>query len=112
MWLNDEADMEPAIEILKNLNGVEGVMTRSEAAERFNINPDHIGDLIVNGDRDTMFGEMDVLHEYLPETYRAHGSLHEMRLPLVAWNFKGDIPAEEHFKTNFDLTRLLLVEDH
>jgi phosphonoacetate hydrolase len=89
------------------LSGVEEIFTRETAAKRFNLNPDHIGDLIVTGDKDTMFGEMDNSHEALPDTYRAHGSLYEMRLPLMIWNHKAPIPPEETINNNLHLTRHL-----
>ncbi len=107
IWLQHPDDVTAAIDILEGLPGVEEIMTRDTAATRFNLKPNHIGDLIVTGDRETMFGEMDTAHELLPTTYRAHGSLHEMRLPLIIWNQKGIIPPEDEFRYNLDLTRYL-----
>lgn len=109
VWLERSEDADKAIAILQNLQGVEDILSREEAVQRFNLVPDHIGDLIVLGDRETMFGEMDNSYEDLPETYRAHGSLYEMRLPLLIWNFKGSLPPEEEFGFNLDLTRHLFV---
>jgi phosphonoacetate hydrolase len=77
------------------------------AAERFHLVPDLIGDIIATGDRQTMFGEMDTAYEDLPATYRAHGSLYEMRLPLVIYNSKDLLPSADDFKVNLDLTRFL-----
>jgi phosphonoacetate hydrolase len=54
-----------------------------------------------------MFGEMETAHEMLPETYRAHGSRHEMELPLFIHNFAGPLPHPEFFGHNLDLTRFL-----
>jgi phosphonoacetate hydrolase len=107
IWLNNPNDAPCTKAILENLPGVEEIWTREEAASRFNLLPDHIGDIVVTGDKDTMFGEMKSAHEVLPETYRAHGSLHEMRLPLWIWNYKGNLPPERTFQFNFDLTRRL-----
>jgi phosphonoacetate hydrolase len=69
--------------------------------------PDHLGDLLVNGDRDTMFGDMDVEMEHLPPTYRAHGSSHEMDVPLILHNLRDAVPPAEFFQHNLDLTRFL-----
>lgn len=107
VWLKNEDDSAKAAEFLRTLSGVEEVLTRAETAERFNLPPEHIGDLTVTGDKHTMFGEMDSSHEVLPSTYRAHGSLHEMRLPLVIWNYKGELPSDDFFGYNLDLTRHL-----
>jgi phosphonoacetate hydrolase len=54
-----------------------------------------------------MFGEMETAYEDLSATYRAHGSLYEMRLPLVIWNQAGVLPPPEAFRANLDLTRFL-----
>lgn len=106
VWLNSLADRERAVEILKQLVGVEDVLEREEVAKRYHLAPEHLGDIIVMGDRDTMFGEMDEEFEELPATYRAHGSLHEMRLPLLLWNYKQDVD-QDSFRYNLDLTRNL-----
>lgn len=107
VWCYSPSEIERSRNLIAKLEGVEEILTRAEAAERFNINPDHIGDLIVTGDKDTMFGEMDVPYEDLPDTYRAHGSLYEWRLPLMIWNQKGDLPSADEFTHNRDLTRFL-----
>lgn len=107
VWLASQADAEESRKVLAGLEGVEEILTREEAAKRFHLNPEHIGDLIVTGDKDTMFGEMDVAYEDLPDVYRAHGSLYEWRLPLMIWNQGGVLPAESEFTHNRDLTRFL-----
>jgi phosphonoacetate hydrolase len=78
-----------------------------QAAGRFRLVPDMIGDIIVTGDRQTMFGKVDAVCEDLPPTYRAHGSLYEIRLPLVIYNDNGSLPSADAFNVNLDLTRFL-----
>lgn len=107
IWLANGSDREETVAILENLQGVEEVFDRETAALRYNINPEHLGDLIVTGDKETMFGDMDQPYEELPDTYRAHGSLHEMRLPLLIWNLQRDLPVENEFEFNLDLTKFL-----
>ena len=107
IWLNDPADENQTIQILRNLEGVEEVMNRDEAVQRFNLIPDHIGDLIITGDPDTMFGEMDNEYERLPSTYRAHGSLYEMSLPFIVWNHNFEMPPKDEIEYNLQLTRHL-----
>lgn len=109
LWLNREEDRSETVDIITRLPGVEEVIDRDTAVSRFNLVPSHIGDLVVLGDRDTMFGDMDTPHEELPPDYRAHGSLHEMRLPLLIWNLEGDILSEGDFEVNLDLTRYLYI---
>ena len=77
-----------------------------EAAKRFHLMASRIGDLIVLGDRDTVFGELDAPSEPLPPEYRAHGSMHEMDVPLVIYNAHVQLKPEE-FQYNRDLARWL-----
>ncbi|MCF8055954.1 MAG: alkaline phosphatase family protein [Desulfocapsa sp.] len=107
VWLNKPEDIQATIEIIEKLSGVEKIYTKEDAARIYNLPSEHIGDLVVSGDKDTMFGEMDTAYEKLPSTYRAHGSLHEMRLPLVIWNIEGEIPGDDQFQHNLDLTKFL-----
>ena len=107
VWLRDPADEATVRRLLEALPGVEEVLTREKAAARYHTLPEHLGDLLVNGDRDTMFGEMDVAMETLPPTYRAHGSLHEMDLPLLIHNYRDPLPPADYFRHNLDLTRFL-----
>ena len=43
-------------------------MTRDEAARRFHLMPERIGELVVLGDKDTVFGETETEVETLPPT--------------------------------------------
>src|SRR5579862_569002 len=83
VYCNKPAEIDAVAKTILTLDGVESVLTRSEAARRYHLMPTRIGDLIVLGDRDTVFGELDSESEPLPPAYRAHGSLHEMQVPLV-----------------------------
>jgi phosphonoacetate hydrolase len=99
-------DVDPVAKIVTSLEGVEMVLTRSEAAKRYHLMASRIGDLIVLGDRDTVFGDLDTAFEALPEEYRAHGSLHEMDVPLVIYNAPARVSGEE-FLYNWHLARWL-----
>src|SRR5262249_55630919 len=79
---------------------------RAEAAARFHLMADRIGDLAVFGDRDTVFGDLDEEMEALPEAYRSHGSPSELDVPLFVFNATG-APAAVYFEHNFDLARWL-----
>jgi phosphonoacetate hydrolase len=76
------------------------------AAERFHLMPERIGDLVVIGDRYTVFGDLETESEILEPTYRSHGSLHEIKIPLLIFNCKEDLPSPDEFTTNLDLTRI------
>lgn len=108
VWLESSSDGSRVKQIISDLSGVEDILDGTEAALRFHVTDIHLGDLVVLGDRDTMFGELDREMEELPNTYRAHGSLYEMETPLIIYNYRHPMPSEEFFQHNFDLTRFLL----
>ncbi len=110
IWLNSPQDADEVARLMSTLEGIEEVLTREEAAERFNLMPERIGDLVVLGDKDTVFGELaGVDMEALPDHYRTHGSVHEMEVPLIAYNFQSAMPPAESFTFNLHLTRHLLA---
>ncbi|HXA33748.1 MAG TPA: ectonucleotide pyrophosphatase/phosphodiesterase [Acidimicrobiales bacterium] len=91
VWLTSAADATEVSEVIGGLKGVELVLPRAEAASRFRLKADRIGDLVVCGDRETVFGELGEEYEALPESFRSHGSLHEQRVPAIVWN--ADLPS-------------------
>lgn len=107
VWLNRQEDAPEVTRILHGLEGVEDVLPRADAARRFHLMPERIGELMVLGDRDTVFGETTAEREELDPTYRSHGSLHELDVPLVIWNNAGPLPPADEFQANLDLTRRL-----
>ena len=106
VWLRTPGDASRAAEAISSLAGVDEVLSRAEAAARFRLMPDRIGDLVVLGDRDTVFGEAESAMEELDPGYRSHGSLYERLVPLVAYNVERPLPPAEEFRANLDLTRL------
>jgi phosphonoacetate hydrolase len=107
IWLNDQSDFDEVGKIIGDLEGVEEILHREVAADRYHTLPEYLGDLVVNGDLRTMFGDMDVAYEVLQESYRAHGSMHEMALPLIIYNASGRMPTVDEIQANKDLTRFL-----
>jgi phosphonoacetate hydrolase len=107
VWLAAPADRARAREILLGLAGVEEVLDREEAARRHHLFPERIGDLMVTGDRETVFGELTASCEELPDTYRSHGSVHEAEVPLVVFDPHDGSPPRESFQSNRDLVRHL-----
>ena len=108
VWLKSPRDESRVAQTLTGLKGVEAVLPRHEAATRFGLMPERIGELVAIGDRDTVFGELTSPMEDLEPGYRSHGSLHESDIPLVIYNSKMELPPAEQFTTNLDLTRHLL----
>ena len=66
--------------------------------------PQELGDLVVEGAKNTMFGDSDEEYEILDAGYRAHGSLHEMELPMIIYNTNLEIDKFNELILNKDLT--------
>jgi phosphonoacetate hydrolase len=107
VWLKSPEDAARATEVIRSLQGIESVLTRDEAARRFHLMPERIGELVVLGDKDTVFGETETEVEALPPTFRTHGSLHETVIPMVIYNASGTLPPADQLRYNFDMTRSL-----
>ncbi len=106
VYCNHPREIDSVAKAISSLAGVETVLTRSEASKRYHLMGSRIGDLIVLGDRDTVFGELDSESEPLPAEYRAHGSLHEMDVPLMIYNSHTRLDGED-FQYNWQIARWL-----
>jgi phosphonoacetate hydrolase len=106
VYLRAPGDAERAARAIAGLEGVEAVLTRQEAARRFRLMPSRIGELVVLGDRNTVFGGLHSESEALPADYRSHGGLAEAEVPLIIYN-ASQAPGPEFFVSNVDLTRWL-----
>ena len=105
VWLNSPKDEDRVAAALMGLKGVEAVLPRREAAEKFGLMPERIGELAVFGDAETVFGELETPTEELEAGYRSHGSLHESSIPLIIYNSSVPLPPAGAFSANLDLTR-------
>jgi phosphonoacetate hydrolase len=92
---------------LEKVPGVEAVLTREEAAARFELPADRIGDLVVLGDRSTVLGKSAAYHDLsaVKSGLRSHGGLHEAEVPIIVLGTPVTIPAGAQ---NRDLFHLML----
>ena len=98
--LDDPASLEDALGVLRETDGIEEALPRSEAAERFSLMEERIGDIVVTGASDVVFG--DPAEVTLPAGLRSHGSAHERQVPIIGYG--GDFAGFE-FRENRDLGR-------
>jgi phosphonoacetate hydrolase len=95
---------------LKAMPGIEAALTREEAAARFELPADRLGDLIVVSTRNKVLGTSASRHDLsgLTEPLRSHGGVSEQRVPLLCNRklAKGDTGA--HRWRNFDAFDLAL----
>ena len=84
VYLQDNAAHSVAARI-RNLRGVERVLTREDAAAAFELPADRIGDLVVVSERSVVIGTAAARHDLsaLEVPLRSHGGLSEQRVPLI-----------------------------
>jgi phosphonoacetate hydrolase len=107
LYLHSAGDLAVVAEFISGLAGVDAVFPRPEAAARFHLMPDRIGDLVILADADTVFGDLAVPSEDLGPGYRNHGSLYEAEIPLIISGVDGSRVSPAQLEMNFDLTRWL-----
>ncbi len=82
VYVND-GSVEAAADRLTATDGVDLVLSKEAAVERFRLPPDRIGDLMVLGEVDAVFGPLDEgVHDDV--SLRSHGSHHERRVPYTS----------------------------
>lgn len=99
-----------AADRLKVMPGVEAALTREEAAARFELPADRLGDLIVVSTRHKVLGTSASRHDLsgLTEPLRSHGGVSEQRVPLICnRKFADSAPASRRWR-NFDAFYLAL----
>jgi len=97
-----ESDQEKALEVLRGIDGIDEALPREEAAKKFHLMSGRIGDLMVLGAPDVVFG--DPQEVTMPPTLRSHGSLYEERVPIIGYGSGFD---GFEFKENKDLGRFV-----
>ncbi len=85
IYAPDEASVPGWIERLKGVPGMELVLSRQEAAQRFELPPDRIGDIVVVSEKNTVLGTAASRHDLsgLDAPLRSHGGVSEQRVPLI-----------------------------
>jgi phosphonoacetate hydrolase len=85
VYLSDGVDGRALLGRIAALRGVEVVLTRAEAATRFELPADRIGDLVVVSGRSVALGGAAAKHDLsgLDAPLRSHGGLAEQAVPLV-----------------------------
>ena len=85
VYLPEGTDVGAIIGKLGKRKGLEAVLTRAEAAEKFELPADRIGDIVVVSERFTVIGTSASRHDLsgLDAPLRSHGGISEQRVPLV-----------------------------
>ena len=109
VYLPASADIAGCISRLQQLRGIESVLTRAQAAERFELPPDRIGDLVVVSERFTVLGTAASRHDLsgLDVPLRSHGGVSEQRVPLIVNRRLAGLEPNRRWR-NFDAFDLAL----
>ena len=85
VYLPQDADVAAVAAHVKGLEGVERVLTRTEAAAAFELPEDRIGELVVVTEKNRAVGTRPDRHDLsgLDVPLRSHGGVSEQRVPLV-----------------------------
>lgn len=85
VYLPANVSADSIIEKLAKHNGIECVLTRAQAAEKFELPSDRIGDLVIVSERSTVLGTSASRHDLtaLEVPLRSHGGISEQRVPLI-----------------------------
>jgi phosphonoacetate hydrolase len=85
VYLSGGSDARTLAQRLSALRGIEAVLPRHEAAVRFELPADRIGDLVVVSERSVALGSAAAKHDLsgLDAPLRSHGGLSEQQVPLV-----------------------------
>ena len=85
VYLPTGCDAAATVQRLSGLRGVEVVLTREQAAERFELPADRIGDVVVVSERSVVIGTAAARHDLtaLEVPLRSHGGISEQRVPLI-----------------------------
>ncbi|WP_326666007.1 phosphonoacetate hydrolase [Streptomyces sp. NBC_00385] len=85
VYLPPGAVRASTVEALRAIEGVQEVHGREEAAERYALPPDRIGDIVVLAEAGTALGRFAAWHDLsgLDAPLRSHGALGELQIPFL-----------------------------
>ena len=105
VYLDNSADRNAALDTLRSLDGVDDALPLEEAALRFKLMPERMGDILVLADAATVFGDPAELA--MPPGLRSHGSAYETNVPIIGCG-PGLDPAR--FRENLDVGRYIFED--
>ena len=109
VYLPAAVDLQQACARVASIRGMESVMTRTDAAQKFELPEDRMGDLVVVSERFTVIGTSASKHDLsgLDVPLRSHGGVSEQRVPLIVNRKLPGLDMSRRFR-NFDAFDLVL----
>ncbi|MBM3377632.1 MAG: phosphonoacetate hydrolase [Betaproteobacteria bacterium] len=104
----DDQDRAMIAERISQMEGIEVVLSNSEACARFELPPDRVGDLVVVSSKHVVLGSSASKHDLsaLDVPLRSHGGISEQVVPLIFNRPVSDLP--ERRLRNFDIFTIAL----
>lgn len=108
-YLPGSAHTAALIERLGMLPGIEMVLTRGQAAERFQLPADRLGDIVITSERLFVLGTTAARHDLssLDAPLRSHGGISEQKVPLLFNRRLRNVDPERRLR-NYDVFDLAL----
>jgi phosphonoacetate hydrolase len=102
-YLPANADMNDAISKLSGIEGLDVVISKQEAASRFELPADRLGDIVLVSSERKTIGTSESRHDLsaLNEPLRSHGGLTEQVVPFIVNTKLNDLPEAPDLR-NFD----------
>lgn len=109
IYLPAETDPVEVCQKLQAEQGIEVVLTREQAAQKFELPADRLGDVVVVSERDTVLGTSKSKHDLsgLDVPLRSHGGISEQRVPLIMNRAVPNLDRQRRWR-NFDAFDLAL----
>ena len=109
VYLPKDCDVKAACARLQRVKGMQEVLTRAQAADRFELPADRIGDMVVVSERFTVISTSAARHDLtaLEVPLRSHGGISEQRVPLILNRPLPGLDRSRRFR-NFDAFDLAL----
>jgi phosphonoacetate hydrolase len=109
VYLPADVERGDAMARLRQHKGMEAVLTREQAADRFELPADRIGDIVCVSERFTVIGTSASKHDLsgLDAPLRSHGGISEQRVPLILNRKLPGLDMARRFR-NFDAFDLAL----
>lgn len=103
VYVPESVDQRALRDRIAALPAIDVVLPRAAAAERFELPPDRIGDVVVISRKDTVIGTSAGRHDLsgLDVPLRSHGGLSEQKVPLLVNRKLTQQPASRRWR-NFD----------
>ncbi|MEO8057520.1 MAG: alkaline phosphatase family protein [Burkholderiales bacterium] len=109
VYLPSEVNVTELVQRIGALRGIESVHERADAAARFELPADRIGDVVVVSERSTVIGTAASRHDLsaLDAPLRSHGGVSEQRVPLILNRKLNGLDPQRRWR-NFDAFDLAL----